>query len=205
MSDKFLIPTQIFKELLILDYISNNQDVTQRGISHNCNIAVSMVNQYLTELERKGMISKKYISPKNISYMVSSNGIKRLKYLSILYLHETQKLYNNAKSSIIDFLISITNLSVYRIVLYGAGEVAEIIIQTIITSHIPNLVILAVIDDDIEKQNKKLLGVDIVSKDILNSVSTDGIIITSYKDSNQILEKLKTMNYKSSKIYNYFY
>ena len=51
--NSFFKPTALYKEFMILDLIEKNKDITQRQISQEIGIAVSLVNGYLDEYEEK--------------------------------------------------------------------------------------------------------------------------------------------------------
>lgn len=51
--NSFFKPTALYKEFMILDLIEKNKDITQRQISQEIEIAVSLVNEYLDEYEKK--------------------------------------------------------------------------------------------------------------------------------------------------------
>jgi DNA-binding MarR family transcriptional regulator len=51
--NSFFKPTALYKEFMILDLIEKNKDITQRQISQEIGIAVSLVNGYLDEYEDK--------------------------------------------------------------------------------------------------------------------------------------------------------
>jgi FlaA1/EpsC-like NDP-sugar epimerase len=88
--------------------------------------------------------------------------------------------------------------------LYGAGEVAEILLQTIlIDSQIP-INVLAVIDDDKSKQGKTLVSTKIIGLDSINDYIFDGILISSYTNQKLILNKLLAMNYQKENILHFF-
>ena len=54
-NNKFFKPTVLYKEYMILDMIEKNPLVTQRQMSKEIGIAVSMVNDYLDEYGNLGM------------------------------------------------------------------------------------------------------------------------------------------------------
>ena len=49
----FFKPTPLYKEFMILDLIEKDAKITQRAISDQVGIAVSMTNKYLDEYEVK--------------------------------------------------------------------------------------------------------------------------------------------------------
>lgn len=114
---------------MILDMIEKNTNITQREMSKTIGIAVSMVNDYLDEYEKKGFIKRKYLSTKNVEYIITKKGIERRKVLNIWYLKSTHFVYQSAKDDIFNFLNQIIRRGFKKLLLYGAGEVAEIILQ----------------------------------------------------------------------------
>ena len=189
---------------MILDLIEKNKNITQREISVQIGVAVSMVNAYLDEYEQKGYIKRKYISTKTVEYFVTKKGMDRRKLLNIGYLNASQNLYNSAKENIERFLIQIEEKGFNNIFLYGAGEVAELLLHTIKSSKIIHINILAVIDDDASKIGQQVVGTDIISRNQIEKISHDGILISSYTNRLQIINNLFEQNYNRVKIIQFF-
>lgn len=189
---------------MILDLIEKDAKITQREISKKVGIAVSMVNSYLDDYEKKGLIKRKKHSTKNVEYFVTKKGVEQKKLLNIGYLKDSQILYDNAKENIEKFLDQLENKGKHKLFLYGAGEVAEILLHAIFSSDKTQLVILGVIDDDNEKVGKSIYNTPIVSLDMVNDYLYDGILISSYTNKNTIMNKLTQYHYDTNKIYNFF-
>jgi FlaA1/EpsC-like NDP-sugar epimerase len=106
-----------------------------------------------------------------VEYFITINGKERRKKLNIDYLNASQKLYNSAKENIEEFLAQIESRGFKKILLYGAGEVAEILLQTIVTNKNSQVDVLAVIDDDINKQgkerNQRIFFINVVDNSVL--------------------------------------
>ena len=68
--------------------------------------------------------------------------------------------------------------------LYGAGEVAEILLHSIYSSEKTRLNILGIIDDDMEKVGKFIFNTPIISLENVNQMDHDGILISSYTNKN---------------------
>ena len=88
--------------------------------------------------------------------------------------------------------------------LYGAGEVAEILLQTIVTNKNSQVDVLAVIDDDINKQGKELVNKDIISLEELSNYEIDGILVSSYKHKDVINKNLMNIKFPQNNIINFF-
>jgi predicted transcriptional regulator len=202
--NQFFKPTPLYKEFMILDLIEKDSKITQRVMSDCLNVSVSMINQYLDEYEEKGFVKRKYISTKTVQYYITKKGLERKKVLNIGFLNSSQKIYTSAKSNIQDFLNQIIEKGFKRILLYGAGEVAEIFLQVIIGDKNIPIKVVAVIDDDCSKQGQFLLSTPIMSLDLIKNINYDGILIASYTNKNQILINLLNHNHDRNKILNFF-
>lgn len=200
MRNDFFKSTPMYKEYKILELISLNEQITQRMISKEVGIAVSMVNNYLEKLEEEDLIKRNYITTKTIKYEITKKGTDYKKHLHINYLNATQKLYEEAKNSVEDFLFSISNKGFKRILLYGAGEVAEILLNTIKNRKNSIVEVVGIIDDDLNKVGKKIVNTLIINKDEINNYEHDGILISSYVHYDKILSRLNKMNYPNNKI-----
>ncbi len=196
----FFKSTPLYKEYKILELIFFSNEITQRKISDKVGIAVSMVNNYLDKLENEGFIKRKYKTSKNVKYVVTKKGIERKNHLHINYLSATQKLYEDAKNDVELFLEKINKKGFYTILLYGAGEVAEILLNTIIKKKVSRVNVIAVIDDDFDKIGKELVYTPIIDKKDLNHYPHDGILISSFAHHKAILNELNRLKYPKEKI-----
>lgn len=200
----FFKPTILYRKFLILDSIDKNKDITQRELSKEVGVAVSMINSYLNEYEKEGLIKKNYQSTKTVYYYLTKKGIEKKKVLNIGYLNSSLAVYNKAKKNIIDFLNQIIIKGYKNILLYGAGEVAEILLQTIALSHDFPLNVICVIDDDVDKHEKTIVSKKIIPVEAIEGIEHDGILISSYTNNKIIIDKLKAKNYDSKKIIQFF-
>jgi len=200
----FFKPTVLHKEYMILDMIEKNTNITQREMSKTIGIAVSMVNDYLDEYEKKGFIKRKYLSTKNVEYIITKKGIERRKVLNIWYLKSTHFVYQSAKDDIFNFLNQIIKRGFKKLLLYGAGEVAEIILQVMNDDNSIPLDIVAVVDDDPEKQQKTFVNLPVISINEINKYPHDSILISSYTHHEVIYNKLISINYPKENIIQFF-
>lgn len=200
LNNPFYKSTPLFKELKVLDLIEKNQNITHLSLSDVLNSSVAMTNNYLTEFEKAGLLERKYNSTKDVEYLITKKGRERRKYLQIIYLDESQKMYDRAKRELVKFIQDIKEKGFNKILLYGAGEVAEIFLNTIQNQ----IEVLAIIDDDTNKQGKTLANVNIVSRDEITNFDYDAILISSYGHYQSILDKLQTINNDKNKILRFF-
>lgn len=197
-------PTTLYKEFLILDMIEKDSKITQREMSDAIGVAVSMINSYLDDYESFGLVKRKYLSSKTVEYLITKKGRERKKVLNIGYLNSAQMLYNSAKENIEKFLIQIEQKGYKNILLYGAGEVAEILLHTMKSSIASSVKALAIIDDDITKIGSTLIDIPIISRLEISSYSHDGILISSYTNKSIIKSRLIEMKYPNNKLIEFF-
>ena len=71
-------------------------------------------------------------------------------------MNASQEVFNSAKENIVMFLNQIIDKGFKNILLYGAGEVAEILLNVIYTDHEIPLKVMGIIDDDLNKHQHPL-------------------------------------------------
>lgn len=204
MTNLFFKPTLLYKEFLILDLIEKNKHITQRVLSENVGVAVSMINSYLDDFEEKGLIKRNRKTTKTVEYIVTKKGVQRRKLLNIRYLKSSQDVYASAKDNIAEYLNEIVQKGFSKILLYGAGEVAEIILDVLKRDSSIKLKTIAVIDDNIQKQGMNILDTEIISIEDISNYAFDGIFISSYTHHQNIYKKLISRGYKEKNILHFF-
>ena len=205
MSDnQFFKPTVLYKEYMILDMIEKNPNITQREMSKTIGIAVSMINDYLNIYEKEKLIKREKHSTKTVEYFVTKKGSERRKLLNIWYLKSSNNIYIQAKDNIINFLNQIIDKGFKKIILYGAGEVAEIMLQVMNGDNQIPLEVVAVIDDNKDRVGDKLVNLPIITLGDLNKYNHDGIMISSYKHHETIHNNLIMIDYPKNKIIHFF-
>lgn len=202
--NQFFKPTVLYKEYMILDMIEKNPNITQREMSKSIGIAVSMINDYLDQYEKNKLIIRKKHSTKTVEYFITKKGLERRKVLNIGYLNSTKDLYFSAKENLERFLEQVKQKGFNEILLYGAGEVAEMLVHTVITSKTNEVNILAVIDDDTKKIGSKIGNYTIISKSDISNYKHDGILISTYSRKDDIKNKLIDINYPLKNIIEFF-
>jgi len=189
---------------MILDMIEKNPNITQREMAKEIGIAVSMVNDYLNIYEKDKLIKRKKHSTKTVEYFVTKKGMERRKLLNIWYLKSSHEVYLSAKDNIIKFLNQIIHKGFKKILLYGAGEVAEIMLQVMNGDKKIPLEVVAVIDDNKDRIGDKLVNIPIITLNELNKYNHDGIMISSYKHHETIHNNLVNIDYPQGKIIHFF-
>lgn len=201
---KFFNPTNRLKELLLLQHIEEYPNTTQKEIGKVIDGAASMVNVYMDRLEEDGYLIRDYKSTKMVDYNITPKGIKRKNFLAITYFHELLELYRLAEENIEKFLINLENKGYKDILIYGGGEVAETILGMLKNRKDKPLKVLAIIDDEGEKQGSEMLGYKIINRKQIKNYKEDAIVITSYTFEDDIRENLEEIDYPGDKVERFF-
>jgi FlaA1/EpsC-like NDP-sugar epimerase len=163
-----------------------------------------MTNFYLDQYEKDKLIKRVKHSTKTVEYFVTKKGSERRKVLNISYLNSSQKLYNSAKENIESFLLQIESKGFKNILLYGAGEVCEILLNAIKSSKVVNIKAQAIVDDNLDKIGHKIGSTYIISRESISDYEHDGILISSYTNNEIIYNKLMQLGYSKDKIIQFF-
>jgi len=198
----FFKPTTLYREFMMLDMIAKNTRVTQRKMSDVLGVAPSMVNNYLDQCENDGYITRNHITKKTVEYHITLEGIHRKQYLNISYLNASQKIYQSAKANVTVFIDSLKANNVQEVFLYGAGEVADILLEVIMRDA--SIHVKAIIDDDQEKQGHTLYDIPILTLENALNKNYDGIIVASFTHHTSMVDKLKLHGIPSEKIIAFF-
>jgi DNA-binding MarR family transcriptional regulator len=200
----FFHPTSLLKELILLESIENNKNTTQKELANHVNVVPSMINQYIKNLEENLYLYKDIKSSRNVFYFITEKGIERKNYLLMTYLNELLQLYNLAKENFELVFKRIEEHGSTELILYGAGEVAETVIALINGRNNSQINIKAILDDDEEKQGHNLFCYKIINPQNVAYYKNDIILITSFTYEQQIIEKLKYLNFPKENIISLF-
>lgn len=200
----FFLPTLKYKELMLLDYIEENPDTTQKELGKVIGSATSMVNTYLDEYESNGYVKREYISSKTVRYIITNKGQIRRNFLNISYLQELITLHNLAQKGIEDFLEVVAQRGFKNILLYGAGEVAEIILSILRDNTELGIKVEALVDDNLEKRGTTIQGYPVISKMDMGKYDHDGILISSYAYESAISKQLENLGYCMDRVIHFF-
>lgn len=186
----FFKPTLLYKEYLILDLIAKDAFITQRVMSEALGVSVSLVNGYLDKLELTGYIKRSHQTSKTVKYSITQSGFERVKVDNIGFIKSSYIIYESARINVIHFFEELSRQNKKKILLYGAGEVASVLISTLNEVKYEKVMILGIIDDDRNKQGQFLHGIPINSLNIYLKTKFDGILIASHTNHDLMRSKL---------------
>ncbi len=199
----FYRPTKTFNEFKMLETIHEESDLTQRRLCQIVGLSVSTTNGYLDDLESRGLMKREYQSPKTVSYSLTKKGVEHKNYLKLTYFRSLRSMYLSSRRNVLSALKETITELPCRLILYGSGEVAELILQVIKDETDFSITVAAVIDDEKDKQGQTLFGVPVIGYESIHDHGHDGILIASHTHRHDMIKNLQERNY-SSKVYNLF-
>ncbi len=184
----FLQPTATYRELILLEEIGRNPNVTQTDLAKKAGIVPAMVNNYIKNFTRDGIVNVDGNKTRNVRYILTPDGERRKFDLLMSYVKETVTLYKNAKEGLKTKLNDLVEESIKTVVLYGAADTAELAFSA---ADEVGLDIVAVVDSNLKKQGTEFLGMIIESPDIIEELSPDAVLISSFGYQDQIYDDIK--------------
>ena len=127
---------QVERDLEILTAIEEGRPLTQRALAERLGVALGLANLYLKRLARKGCIKivefpKKPAARKRLRYLLTPRGVAEKTRLTYEHMAYSLNLYRRARQTLRESLGRLADGGAKRVVLYGAGEAAEVAYLTL--------------------------------------------------------------------------
>ena len=113
-------------ELDLLEALSDDGHVTQRGLAAKLGIALGLTNIYVKRLVRKGYVKCVNAQSNRLSYLITPAGIVEKTRLTYEFMEYSLRLYRGARLRLRSVLPVIVQHKKARVAIYGTGEAAEL-------------------------------------------------------------------------------
>lgn len=110
----------------LLTEIERNPTVTQRGLAVELGIALGLMNQYLRSCITKGWIRASQLSPRRITYFLTTEGFKEKSHMVADYLARSLSFFRDARSQCEEIFYSCQKFGWKNVALVGEGDLADI-------------------------------------------------------------------------------
>jgi DNA-binding MarR family transcriptional regulator len=154
---------QPVRNLVLLEQIADNPDVTQASLAIRLGVAVGTVNFLLKRLIAKGYVKVKRAERRKLRYIITPEGIAFRTHLTVDYINQTMLLYRNTRQHVGELIGVIKQNGFDRVQIVGDGDIADICrltcleqgIKVVEQAEVPGLVIngLKVSLDLMERKN----------------------------------------------------
>jgi DNA-binding MarR family transcriptional regulator len=131
----------------ILSAVERDSKITQRSLSKELGIALGLANGYLRRCIRKGLIKVKHAPLNRYAYYLTPRGFAEKSRLTGEYLAISFKFFRDARRACTDLFTECRSHGCTRLVLAGAGELAEV---AVLSAAEANVEIDCIVDPEAE-------------------------------------------------------
>jgi DNA-binding MarR family transcriptional regulator len=114
------------RELILLEQIEHDPDVTQATLAAQLGVAVGTVNWHLKRLVSKGYVKVKRAQRRKLRYIITPEGIALRARLTINYIETSMRLYRRTREQVLEILQEVQGAGYDRVRIQGEGDIAEI-------------------------------------------------------------------------------
>ena len=114
------------RDLVLLEQIDANPDVSQASLATRLGVAVGTVNFLLKRLIAKGYVKVKRAERRKLRYIITPEGIAFRAHLTVDYINQTMLLYRNTRQRVGDLLFKVKSGGFDRVQIQGEGDMADI-------------------------------------------------------------------------------
>ena len=114
------------RELILLEQIERDPDVTQASLASQLGVAVGTVNWHLKRLVAKGYVKVKRAQRRKLRYIITPEGLAFRAHLTVNYIENSLRLYRRTRSRVRDLLTEVHQAGYDQIHILGEGDIADI-------------------------------------------------------------------------------
>ena len=114
------------RELILLEQIEHDPDVTQASLAAQLGVAVGTVNWHLKRLISKGYVKVKRAQRRKLRYIITPEGIAFRARLTINYIDQSMRLYRRVRQRVRELLVEIEQAGYDQVRIQGEGDIADI-------------------------------------------------------------------------------
>ncbi len=115
------------RELILLEQIEEDPDVTQATLASSLDVAVGTVNWHIKRMVAKGYIKLKRAERKKLKYIITPEGLAFRAHLTVKYIENSMMLYRRTRRRMIEILAEVREAGFDSIRIQGDGDLAEVI------------------------------------------------------------------------------
>lgn len=114
------------RELILLEQIEQDPDITQASLASQLGVAVGTVNWHLKRFVAKGYVKVKRAQRRKLRYIITPEGIAFRARLTVNYIDQSMRLYRRVRQHVRDMLVQVKREGYHQVILEGDGDIADI-------------------------------------------------------------------------------
>ena len=114
------------RELLLLEQIERDPDVTQATLAAQLGVAVGTVNWHIKRFISKGYVKVKRTQRRKLRYIITPEGLAFRARLTVNYVDSSMRLYRKTRSRVRELLQELHLAGYDQVRICGDGDIADI-------------------------------------------------------------------------------
>lgn len=114
------------REMVLLEQIEYDPDVTQASLAAKLGVAVGTVNWHLKRLISKGYVKVKRAQRRKLRYIITPEGIAFRARLTVNYIEQSMHLYRLVRQRVREALVELKRAGYTAVRVQGDGDIADI-------------------------------------------------------------------------------
>ena len=114
------------RELILLEQIERDPDVTQASLAAQLGVAVSTVNWHIKRFIAKGYVKVKRAQRRKLRYIITPDGLAFRARLTVNYIETSMHLYRRTRQRVRDLLAEVKEAGYREVQITGEGDIADI-------------------------------------------------------------------------------
>jgi len=116
--------------LLILENIEKNPNLTQADLAAQLGIAIGSVNWYVKRMVKKGFVKATKMQRRRLRYLLTPQGMAEKSRLTASFLQASLKWYRVTRETTKQLLNSVRHAGFDSVCIEGDGDLSEIVYLT---------------------------------------------------------------------------
>ena len=114
------------RELMLLEHIERDPDITQASMAAQLGVAVGTVNWHIKRFIAKGYVKVKRAQRRKLRYIITPEGLAFRARLTVNYIDSSMRLYRKTRQRIGELLIELQQAGYNQVCIRGDGDIADI-------------------------------------------------------------------------------
>lgn len=182
------------RDLQLLNEVERDAEITQRSLADKLGVALGLTNLYLKRLARKGYIKITTIPSHRIKYLLTPKGMAEKSRLTYQYMQYSLNYYRDMRRRLKQVLEELARAGAKRIVVYGTGELAELVYLSI---REMDLTLVGFVNG---KEGQTFLSYPLWPVEILSHWNYDALLIADLAETKKIHARLLRAGVPKDKI-----
>ncbi len=114
------------RELILLEQIEHDPDVSQATLAAQLGVAIGTVNWHIKRLIAKGYVKVKRAQRRKLRYIITPEGLAFRARLTVNYIETSMSLYRKTRSHVRELLHEVEQAGYHQVHIDGDGDIADI-------------------------------------------------------------------------------